>query len=190
MADRNKVEFGISNIYVGTYTVDATTGAVTLGTPYHQAGAVTLSLDPENESNDFYADNVKYWSGYTDNGFTGSLEVAKYDDEFKKQFLGYVELDDGGIAQQKTATKPNVYIAFQSEGDVHARRGILYNVSLGGVSREYATIEESKEPVTESMDITVTGDNATGLTMVGYTPDSDGYATLFTNPPTPQLPSE
>lgn len=189
MADTNKVEFGISNVYVGTYEV-AQDGTVTLGTPYHQAGAVTLSLDPENESNDFYADNVKYWSGYTDNGFTGSLEVAKYDDAFKKQFLGYVELDDGGTAQVKTAIKPNVYIAFQSEGDAHSRRGILYNVALGGISREYATIEESKEPVTESMDITVTGDNNTGITFVGYNKDDAGYATLFTNPPVPALPSD
>ena len=35
----NKVEFGISNLYVGTYSV-GTTGTVTMGTPYHQAGIV------------------------------------------------------------------------------------------------------------------------------------------------------
>ena len=64
-ADNNKVEFGLSNLYVGTYTV-AAGGTVTLGTPYHQAGAVSLSLDAESDSNDFYADNVKYWSGYSD----------------------------------------------------------------------------------------------------------------------------
>ena len=38
----NKVLFGFSDLYVGTYTV-AEDGTVTLGTPYHQAGAVGFS---------------------------------------------------------------------------------------------------------------------------------------------------
>ena len=38
----NKVEFGISQLHVGTYTVD-NQGVVTLGTPYHQKGAVSFS---------------------------------------------------------------------------------------------------------------------------------------------------
>jgi phi13 family phage major tail protein len=146
-ADNNKVEFGLSNLYVGTYTV-AADSTVTLGTPYHQKGAVSLSLDAESDSNDFYADNVKYWSGFSDNGFSGSIEVAKFDSDFKTQFLGYRTLTDGGVAAVKGATKPNVYIAFQTEGDVEGRRVILYNVALGAIGREYSTIEENKEPVT------------------------------------------
>lgn len=186
MADNNKVEFGLSNLYVGTYTV-AAGGTVTLGTPYHQAGAVSLTLDVESDSNDFYADNIKYWSGYTDNGFTGSIEVAKFDTDFKTQFLGYQTLTGGGVAQVKNATKPNVFIAFQTEGDAEARRVILYNVSLGAITREFSTIEESKEPVTESVDITVTGDNGTGIVMTSYKPADSDYDTLFTNPPVPAL---
>lgn len=185
-ADNNKVEFGLSNLYVGTYTV-AAGGTVNLGTPYHQKGAVSLSVDAESDSNDFYADNVKYWSGFSDNGFSGSIEVAKFDTDFKTQFLGYQTLTDGGIASVKGATKPNLYIAFQTEGDVEARRVIMYNVAAGAISREYSTIEDSKEPVTESLDITVTGDNGTGITMVSYKPDDTGYATLFSNPPVPAL---
>ena len=42
----NKVEFGISNLHIGTYTVD-TGGNVTLGSPYHQPGAVSFS--PEEQ---------------------------------------------------------------------------------------------------------------------------------------------
>lgn len=186
MADNNKVEFGLSNLYIGTYTV-AAGGTVTLGTPYHQAGAVSMTLDAESDSNDFYADNVKYWSGFTDNGFTGSIEVAKFDTEFKTSFLGYQALTDGGVAQIKGATKPSVYVCWQAEGDVEARRCIMYGVSLGAIAREFSTIEESKEPVTESIDITVTGDNGTGIVMTSYKPADSDYATLFTNPPVPAL---
>ena len=186
MADNNKVEFGLSNLYVGTYTV-AAGGTVTLGTPYHQAGAVSLTLDAESDSNDFYADNVKYWSGFTDNGFTGSIKVAKFDTDFKTQFLGYQTLTDGGVAQVKGATKPSVYLMWQAEGDVEARRVIMYNVALGAIAREFSTIEESKEPVTESIDITVTGDNGTGIVMTSYKPADSDYATLFSAPPVPAL---
>lgn len=188
MADNNKVEFGISQLHIGTYTVDSD-GDVTMGSPYHQAGAVSLSLDSESDSNNFYADNVVYWSGYSDNGFTGTIEVAKFDSDFKTDFLGYVELADGGLASIKGAIKPNVYIAFQTEGDAESRKVILYNVALGSIQREFSTIEETKEPVTESIDITVTGDNETGIVMVSYKPDDAGYDTLFTSPPAPELPA-
>lgn len=186
-ADRNKVEFGISNLYVGTYSVDPE-GTVTLGTPYHQIGAVSLSLDSESESNDFYADNVKFWSGYSDNGFTGSIEVAKFDKDFKTQFLGYVTGTNGGISKIKGANKPNTYVAFQTEGDQEGRRVILYNVALGEINREYSTIEDTKEPITESLDITVTGDNVTNVVLTSFDESEDGYSTLFTNPPVPTLP--
>lgn len=185
MADNNKVEFGISNLYIGTYT--DTNGTVTLGTPYHQKGAVSLSLEPEGDSNEFYADNMIYWSGFSDNGFSGSLEVARFDTDAKKDFFGYAVTAGGGIAAIKGATKPPVYIAFQTEGDAEARRVIMYNVTLSGINREFNTIEDSKEPVTESCDITVVGDNTTGITVASYKPGDSAYSTLFTTPPVPAL---
>ena len=181
----NKVEFGISNLYVGTYTV-GTTGTVTMGTPYHQAGAISFSPEEQSESNNFYADNVIYWSGYSGGTFEGDLEVAKFDDTFKTQFLGYIQkASDGGLAVVKNATKPKVYIAFQVEGDAESRRIIMYNCSLGGITREYATEEESIEPATETIAVTVAGDNNTGISMVSYNQATSGYSTLFTNPPAP-----
>ena len=181
----NKVEFGISNLYVGTYTV-GTTGTVTMGTPYHTAGAISFSPEEQSESNNFYADNVIYWSGYSGGTFEGDLEVAKFDDTFKTQFLGYIQkASDGGLAVVKNATKPKVYLAFQVEGDAESRRIIMYNCSLGGITREYATEEDSIEPATETIEVTVAGDNKTGISMVSYNQATSGYSTLFTNPPAP-----
>jgi len=180
----NKVEFGISNLHVGTYSV-GTTGTVTMGTPYHQAGAVSFSPEEQSEANTFYADNVIYWSQYTGGTFEGDLEVAKFDDAFKTNFLGYLSKADGGIALVKNAVKPKTYIAFQVEGDEESRRIIMYNCSLGGITREYATQEENTEPTTETINVTVAGDNASGVSMVAYNKTATGYSTLFTNPPAP-----
>ena len=182
----NKVEFGISQLHVGTYTVDDQ-GAVTLGTPYHQKGAVSFAPEESTENSTFYADNVPYWSGYSGGSIEGDLEVAMFDDEFKTQFLGYRTLTNGGLANVKNATKPNVFIAFQVEGDAESRRVILYNCTLGAITREYATIEESKEPVTETLGVTCVGDNATGVTMAVLKPGDTGYSTLFTAPTAPAI---
>ena len=182
----NKVEFGISELHVGTWTV-AQDGTVTMGTPYHQAGAVSFSPEENSEQNTFYADNIAYWSGYSGGTIEGDLEVALFDDAFKTQFLGYVALADGGLANVKNATKPNVYVAFQVEGDAESRRVIMYNCSLGAITREYNTIEESKEPTTETLAVTCTGDNNTGATMAVYKTGDAGYATLFTSPAAPSL---
>lgn len=182
----NKVEFGISQLHVGTYTVDDQ-GVATLGTPYHQKGAVSFSPEENSEQNTFYADNIAYWSGYSGGSIEGDLEVAMFDDSFKTQFLGYATLTNGGIANVKNATKPNVYIAFQVEGDAESRRVILYNCSLGAIKREYNTIEENKEPTTETLGVTCIGDNATGVTMAVLKPDDTGYSTLFTAPTAPAI---
>ena len=180
----NKVEFGISNLHVGTYTV-GTTGSVTMGTPYHQAGAKSFSPEEQSEANTFYADNIPYWVGYTSGTFEGDLEVAKFDDQFKTQFLGYLSKSDGGLAVVKNAVRPKVYIAFQVEGDTESRRVIMYNCALGGINRSFNTEEDSIEPDTETIAVTVSGDNATGVSMVSYAQGATGYSTLFTSPPAP-----
>ena len=185
----NKVEFGISQLHVGLYEV-ADDGTVTLGTPYHQKGAVSFSPEEQSELSNFYADNIVYWSGYSGGSFEGDLEVAKFDDAFKTAFLGYKQLTNGGLANVKNAHKPNVYIAFQVEGDAESRRVIMYNAQLGAITREFATIEEEKEPATETLAVTVTGDNATGVSMASFRPDDAGYDDLFTNPTAPELESE
>lgn len=182
----NKVEFGISELHVGTYTVGQG-GTVTLGTPYAQKGAVSFSPEEQSEKSDFYADNIAYYSVYSGGTFEGDLEVAKFDDEFKTQFLGYVALKDGGIGCVKNANKPNVYIAFQVDGDAESRRVILYNCALGGITREYNTVEETKEPTTETLSVTCNGDNATGVSMASFVPGDTAYDTLFTTPTAPEL---
>lgn len=180
-----KVQFGISQLHVGTYTDN--NGTVTLGTPYHQKGAINFAPETDSQNNDFYADNIVYWSGYSGGKIEGDLEVAMFDDEFKTQFLGYVELTNGGLAAVKNPTKPNVYVAFQVETDATPIRVILYNCSLGNISREYSTITENKEPQTATIPVTCVGDNTTGVTMAVLQSTDTGYATLFTAPTAPAI---
>lgn len=186
MADTNKVLFGFKNLYIGTYEV-ADDGTVTMGTPYHQKGAVGFSPEGQGENYTFYADDTAYYSRYAGGSYQGDLVIAKLDDAFKEQFLGYVRTKQGGLAEVKGAKKPNVYMVYQLEGDTQAERVIWYNGTLGLPTREVATIEESVEVQTESIPTTFSGDNETGMTQVWYKPGDAGYDTLFTNPPAPEL---
>lgn len=183
----NKVLFGFSDLYIGTYTEN--NGTVTLGTPYHQAGAVGFNPSSSDDQSVFYADNIAYYTQIGNGSMEGDITVAMFDDAFKTQFLGQIVLDDGGLAEVKNPTKPSVYVMFEVQGDEAARRAIIYNGTLGNITREYSTIEETAEPVTESVPATFVGDNVTGITIVTYEKGDTGYDTLFTNPPVPALPA-
>lgn len=181
-----KVMFGISNLHVGTY--EDNNGTVTLGTPYHQKGAVSFSPSEDSDSNDFYADNILYWSGDSNHRIEGDLEVAMFDDAFKTQFLGYVTLTNGGLASVKNPTKPNVYVAFEVEtDDGDPLRVIYYNCTLGAISRGYETITESKEPQTASITVTCIGDNNSGAMRAVLKKGDTGYSDLFTAPTAPAI---
>lgn len=185
MAD--KVLFGFSDLYIGTYTDNA--GTVTLGTPVRVPGAVSYAADPQGDNYTFYADNIAYYSNYTSGTYEGDLTVAMFDETFRTTFLGQITLADGGVAEVKNASKPNIYMMFQVKGDEKGRRVIFYNGTLGNVTREYSTIEESIEVATESVPVTFVGDATTGITKVTYKDGDAGYSTLFTNPPVPALPT-
>lgn len=186
----NKVLFGFSDVYIGTYSVNDETGEVTLGTPYHQSGAVGFSPEGQGSNYTFHADNVAYYTTYTSGSYEGDLVVARFDDAFRQQFLGEVLLDDGGVAEVKNARKPSIYMAYEIQGDKGPERVIWYNGSLGSINREMATIEDEVEVQTEAIGITFTGDNGTGITKAAYGSDRAGFATLFSNPPVPNLPQE
>lgn len=183
----NKVEFGLSNVHVGTYTESA--GTVTLGEPVKLPGAVSLTLEPQSEEYKFFADDVVYYSDFSDNGETGELTMALFPDTFKSTFLGYVPLDDGGLAKVKGSRTQAMYMIFEGKGDANKRRHILYNVVPGMIQREYRTIEENKEVQTEVLSISLLGDNESGIVKVSYNEGDEGYATLTSTPPTPTLPA-
>lgn len=187
MADKDKVYFGFSELHVGTYEYDPDTKTVTLGTPYHQIGAVGFSPEPSDNDNTFYADDIAFFTDNSSPTRSGDLEVAKFDDEFKTTFLGYVTSSNGGIAEVVNPIKPNVYIAFELKGDAEGRRVIMYNGTLGSINREYSTIEESREPVTESVPVKFIGDTKSGIIVETLKPGDAGYEDLFTDPTPPTI---
>ena len=71
---KNKVKFNICNVHYALITVDDD-GDVTFGTPVAMPGAVSLSLEPNGEPSNFYADGYAYYTISNNMGYEGDLET-------------------------------------------------------------------------------------------------------------------
>lgn len=147
-----KVKYGLSQVYYAVFDDDAGT----YSTPVEIPGAVSLSLDQEGETTPFRADNIDYWTSVSNNGYTGTLEVALVPDSFLKDVMGEIKDATSGLQYEKADAKPKAFaLLFQFENDVNATRHVFYNVKATrpSVSSE-TTPTGGIEPQTESMDIT------------------------------------
>ncbi len=152
MADKNKVRFGLKNVHVCSITEDA--GAITYDKPTAWKGAKSLTLDPEGDTNTYYADNTAYFATNTNNGYSGSLEMSEIPEEIEKMIFNVVTTEEGNLAEDANLLPNNVALMFQFEGDVNATKYIFYKVVFSRPNVEGETKEESTDPKTTSMDIT------------------------------------
>lgn len=153
MAEKNKVRFGLKNVHVCSLTESA--GSITYDTPVAWKGAKSLTLDPEGETNTYYADNTAYFTTNTNNGYSGSLEMSEIPEEIDKMIFNTVITEEGNLAEDANVLPNNVGLMFQFEGDVSATKYLLYKVVFARPNIEGETKEESTDPKTTSMDITV-----------------------------------
>ena len=86
MPKKNKVKFNICNVHYALLTL-GTDGAVSFGTPVPMPGAVSLSLDPNGEPSNFYADGYAYYTVSNNMGYEGDLELAMVPESFRTDVL-------------------------------------------------------------------------------------------------------
>ena len=144
----NKVKFGLSNCYMAVINSDGT-----YGSPIAIPGAVNLSLEPQGDTNDFYADNYIYFTSTANQGYEGDLEIALIPDTIRTSIMGETVDSNGAYIETANDTFKNFAFGFQVEGDVKARRFWYYNCSMTRPTNASATIEASKEPQTETLTI-------------------------------------
>ena len=153
MSDKNKIKFGLSNVHIAKMIIGED-GAITYGTPFKVPGAVNLSLDAEGESEPFYADNMKFWESFANNGYSGELEIAKLPEEFETEILGQTKDWNGAIIENINDTISPFAFMYQVEGDQTGTRFCYYNTTVSRPSTEAATTEDTKTPNTDTLSIT------------------------------------
>lgn len=149
---KNKVKFGLSNVYVAKMNV-SDLGVISYDTPIAIPGAVNLSLEPQGDVNDFYADNVIYFSSSTNQGYEGDLEIAMIPDAIRTAIMGETVDSNGAYLETADDKFENFAFGFQIEGDQKGRKYWYYNCSLTRPNTTGATIESSKEPQTDTLTI-------------------------------------
>lgn len=130
----NKVKFGLKNCHYAKATLDPDTNAVTFGTPVAIPGAVNLSLDPEGDTEPFYADDMVYYTTVANNGYSGDLEIALIPESFRKDILKESEDANGVLVEDSTVEPEHFALLFEFSRDKKKiRHCMYYTVPLQGL---------------------------------------------------------
>lgn len=149
----NKVKFGLSNVHIAKITEE--NGEIKYGTPFAMPGAKSLTADPEGEVTPFYADNIKYYIAVSNQGYAGDLEVAMLIREFFTQILGQQEDTNGALFESADDVTARFALMGEIDGDVKKRRFVYFDCTATRPGSEMNTMEESKEPQTDTVSITM-----------------------------------
>ena len=159
----NKVKYGLKNVYYAKAHINNTDQTATYDTPKRWPGAVSVSFDAQGEANKFRADNIDYWVGQSNNGYSGDFESALIPDSFRKDVLGDIVDENGVLVEDAGALTQEFALIFQFEGDVKATRHVLYNCTATRPQISGKTTEESIEPQTETLTLTAVAIHNTAI---------------------------
>lgn len=158
-----KIKYGISNVHIALWE-EGSGGTWGWGTPIAVPGARALTLDPTGELIKWFADNIPYYKAHSNQGYEGSLELAMIPDTLREAILGEVldsttknlyEISDGSEAV-------TFALGFQVETDEDPISFWFYNVSADRASLTANTKEDTIDPQTDTIPLTLA-------------PDTDGY---------------
>lgn len=184
MADTNKIKYGLKNCKYAVATI-AADGSATYAVPKDLPGAVSISLSAEGDTTPFYADNIVYYTGIANNGYSGDLELARIPEDFLKDCLGYAVGGNSLVYEDAGAEPVHFALLFQFEGDAAARRHVLYNCVATRPELASQTKAESIEPQTETINVTATAIYVAAIDKVvvkSYLNEGDsGYTTFLSS---------
>ena len=150
---KNKVKFNICNVHYALITVSEE-GKVTFGTPVAMPGAVSLSLEPNGEASNFYADGYAYYTISNNMGYEGDLELAMVPESFRTDVLKESLDTNQVLVENANVETANFALLFEFDGDVKKIRHVLYNCSAARPNIESSTNEEEIEVQTETLALT------------------------------------
>ena len=150
MADNGKVRFGLSKLY---YAVLTEGDANAWATPVAIPGAVSMDLSDNGSSNTFYADNIAYYKSTSNNGYTGTVEVAQIPDQMLTDIWG-MTLNTDGVLVEKAGVQPKPFaLLFKVDTDGVDELNLFYRVvPTSKPSSSPATTEDSVTPFTTSFE--------------------------------------
>lgn len=150
MSKENIVSFGLENAHYALITEEA--GVITYGTPIPMPGSVELSLEPNGDAIEFWADNKLYYSEDNNQGYNGTLNIASIPQTFAVDCLGE-EIDEttGTMAEIADAKKKKFALLFEFIGDAKATRHVVYQCMASRPTISSSTKTTGSEPSTTEL---------------------------------------
>ncbi len=154
MATANKVHFGLKNVHYAVITYTA--GVPSWGTPVAVPGAVNLTLSKESGTTDFYADDIKYFHLGSNNGYTGTLEMADFPVQMREDLWNQTVTSTGKMLVEDADAQPAEFaLMFEIAGDQSPERFCFFRCVADRPDVTGATKADSVEVQTQSCDLTV-----------------------------------
>lgn len=155
MATANKVHFGLKEVHYATITYSSS-GVPSWGTVKAVPGAVNLTLSKNSSDTDFYADDIKYYHIATNNGYTGTLEMADFPVQMRQDLWNQtVSTTSKMLIEDVDAQQVEFALLFEIDGDQSPERYCFYRCVASRPDVASSTKAESTEVQTQSCDITV-----------------------------------
>lgn len=167
----NKVTFGLRNAHFAS-VVEGEDGTITYGTPTKLPGAVSLTINPNGERSEFFADDIAYYIEETNNGYDGELAIAQLPNAFKTGVLGE-ELDTGVMYESSNQKGKKFALLFEFKGDQKAKRHVLYFCSASRPTIGSTTKTNSTEVQTTTLTFSSRPRPTDNLIKANTTVDSD-----------------
>lgn len=144
----NKIQFGLENVHYFAATDTGT--AIDYANGVAIPGAVNLSIAPNGELFEFYADNIVYYSAEANNGYDGDLEIALLPESFATDILGQETV--AGVQYENAEQRGKQFaLTFEITGDQHKRRYVLYYCTATRPTIAAATKTNAQDPQTASL---------------------------------------
>ena len=149
---KNKVKFNICNVHYAIVKLN-TDGTATFEKPVPMPGAVSLSLDPNGEPKNFYADGYAYYTISNNMGYDGDIELALIPESFRRDVLKETIDSNGVLIENSNVETENFALLFEFDGDVKKIRHVMYYCSASRPTIESQTNEDEIEVKTEKLTI-------------------------------------
>lgn len=152
-----KVRIGLKNVHYAVWN-DGVGGANgSYSTPVPMPGAVSVTFDPSQNKNVFYADDIEYYVSYDDVTEDGTLEIADLPDSFYTDVLKYRYDQTTGMSyKDNKASDVEIAFLYEVSGST-TRRGIRYGMKVSEPSEKANTRKGSDEPDTITLNYSISG---------------------------------
>lgn len=160
--DTREAIHGGSRAFYAPINRDPDTGAITFGTPKALTGWRASSLEPSQDSNPYYADNVEHIRLQGIKTIDGSMTLYQIAKDFMLNHLAKKEMPNGAIVDTgtyKAFVLGYVETVDNEFGEQTEELHIWYNIKASSPTAATSTDEDSPEPKEIEIPLTASPNN-------------------------------